>query len=285
MIIDHFRYLLQFSFWPLLYLDFFPWPPLIWNFWSCLTRMDLPFTNIDLQMSSWALWKAWSVCYLLKMFLSLKNELSVQEMRSCKKKSVSLLNHYCSSLVNTKMLLATSKYHPRDLKFESVGQLFMRNGNFSRKWELFNFWHISTMVWATLTLNEVDYPNLGFSFAFLIEIFIFVLFSLQFIFRRFSCWQLFSFDQNLLFQILWWGQIVPEKKIVLDTGLLKIFQNNLLIEIHRICVQKVTKNILHMVSQNVLLFDTAMIFNGQNQRIVCWKKSIRKNSILHHIFE
>ena len=150
MIIDHFRYLLQFSFWPLLYLDFFPWPPLIWNFWSCLTRMDLPFTNIDLQMSSWALWKAWSVCYLLKMFLSLKNELSVQEMRSWKKKSVSLLNHYCSSLVNTKMLLATSKYHPRDLKFESVGQLFMRNGNFSRKWELFYFWHISTMVWATL---------------------------------------------------------------------------------------------------------------------------------------
>ena len=67
------------------------------------------------------------------------------------KKSVSLLIHYCSSLVNSKMLLATSKSYPRDLKFESVGYFFMRNGNFSRKIELFNFWHISTMVWATLS--------------------------------------------------------------------------------------------------------------------------------------
>ena len=75
---------------------------------------------------------------------------------------------------------------------------------------------------ATTTQNEVDYPNLGFSFAFLIEVFIFVLFSLQFIFRRFSCWQLFSFDQNLLFQILWRGQIVPEKKIILDTDVVTI---------------------------------------------------------------
>ena len=75
---------------------------------------------------------------------------------------------------------------------------------------------------ATTTQNEVDYPNLGFSFAFLIEIFIFVLFSLQFIFRRFSCWQLFSFDQNLLFQILWRWQIVPEKKVTLHTSLFKL---------------------------------------------------------------
>ena len=92
----------------------------------------------------------------LKCVLPAENVLKLEKWVICagneilQKKSVSLLNHYCSSLVNTKMLLATSKYHPRDLKFESVGQLFMRNGNFSRKWELFYFWHISTMVWATL---------------------------------------------------------------------------------------------------------------------------------------
>ena len=84
----------------------------------------------------------------LKCVLSAKNVFELEKLIMCagneilQKKSVSLLNHYCSSLVNTKMLLATSKYHPTDLKFESVGQLFMRNGNFSRKWELFNFWHI-----------------------------------------------------------------------------------------------------------------------------------------------
>ena len=130
-IIDHSWSLMQFSFWPIPYLDFSPWPPLIWHFWSCLTRIDLASTNIDLQMSYWALWKDWSLYYLLKRFLSLKNKLYVQEIRFNTKRWVSLLIYYCSSLVNTKLQMATPKSHPIFMKFESVVQLFMENRKIS----------------------------------------------------------------------------------------------------------------------------------------------------------
>ena len=120
-------------FWHMLYFKSSPWPPLIWHFWSCLTRIDLASTNIDLQMSYWALWKDWSLYYLLKRFLSLKNKLYVQEIRFSTKRWVSPLIYYCSSLVNTKLQMATPKSHPIFMKFESVVQLFMENGKISLK--------------------------------------------------------------------------------------------------------------------------------------------------------
>ena len=110
------------------------------------------------------IYKYWGTVGLLGSMESLKCVLSAEKVfelgewvicagkEISLKKSVLILIHYCCSLVNTKMLLATSKSYPRDLKFESVGYFFIRNGNFSRKIELFNFWHISTMVWATLLI-------------------------------------------------------------------------------------------------------------------------------------
>ena len=129
---------------------FSPWPPLNWHFWSCLTKTDVATTNIDQQKSSWALWKAWSVYYLLKIFSRLENESWMQEIKSCKKRWVSQLIHYSHSVVNTKMVWGTPKYHPRLMKFESVAHLLMENWKTSLKLELLDFWHNSTITWATL---------------------------------------------------------------------------------------------------------------------------------------
>ena len=105
------------------------------NDWSCIHKYWPTDEFLGSMESLKCVLYAENVFKLLKWVMCAGKEI-------LQKKSVSLLNHYCISLVNTKMLLATSKSHPTDLKFESVGQLFMRNWNFSRKWELFNFWHI-----------------------------------------------------------------------------------------------------------------------------------------------
>ena len=123
---------------------------LFWLFF--LTSPNLAF--LGLSDKNWpSIHKHWSRSEFLDSMESLKCVLSAENVFELRKwvtcaenqilqeKSVSLEIYYCTSLVNTKMVWGTPKYHPRLMKFESVVQLFMGNQKISRKNTLLDFWH------------------------------------------------------------------------------------------------------------------------------------------------